>query len=314
MHKLRLLTIAMLVLPGIGCISAVAQEEGGGRHLQLPPGATLTMVAATQADPTLKTEYDNPSIVVLPKNPRPELVVFLPGSHGSPQAASNLFGVLTAGGYRSISLMYEDVPSEADACKENNPDPSGPDPQCSRLFREERIFGDAPDAAVQNTVQQSIDYRLVKLLQYLDKQQPSKGWGQYLNGDQPAWSKIIITGHSQGAGHAAYIAKKFKVARVVLFSGPADFVGEKGKEHAADWVTEPNKTPAADWYGFYHEKERGAQAFVFTYPALGLTADHTYIEHLEPTSTNKAAYHTAGPSDIRYAPQWRAFFGIEPVK
>jgi predicted esterase len=53
---------------------------------------------------------------------------------------------------------------------------------------------------------------------------PFESWAQYLaTPDSIDWSNIIVGGHSQGAGHAAYLAKFNSVNRVLLFSGPNDY-------------------------------------------------------------------------------------------
>jgi hypothetical protein len=287
-------------------LSLLAAGALAQKHADIPSGLKVDQVPASTADPTLKTEYEGPNIVILPgKVTRPELVVYLPGSHGRPRAAG-LLATIAAGGYRVIGLMYNDVPSEKEPCGKSQ------DPKCAALFREERLNGDAPNAPVQNTVNDSITGRLVSLLKYLDRTQPGRGWGAYLAGDQPAWSKIVISGHSQGAGTAAYIAKYHEVARVVMFSGPADSMDEKTDHMTVDpWLNDPSKTPPDRWYGGYHAKEGDAAAFVLTYKALGIPSDHIRIFTLQPEGNGPSAYHTFGPSDERNADNWKFFYGIQ---
>ena len=52
---------------------------------------------------------------------------------------------------------------------------------------------------------ESIVARLVAALRALDRQAPREGWGAYLDGDQPRWDRILVSGLSQGAGMAAFI-------------------------------------------------------------------------------------------------------------
>jgi hypothetical protein len=63
---------------------------------------------------------------------------------------------------------------------------------------------------------------LTRLLQALARDHPTEGWDQYLTNGTPNWPKIALTGQSQGAGMAAYIAKRVKLARVILSSSPWD--------------------------------------------------------------------------------------------
>merc|ERR1712232_752412 len=44
----------------------------------------------------------------------------------------------------------------------------------------------------------------------------------------PDWTKIVISGHSQGASHAAYIAYRKPVAGAIAFSGPQDMCQDEG--------------------------------------------------------------------------------------
>ena len=65
--------------------------------------------------------------------------------------------------------------------------------------------------------------RLGDLLVYLDSLYPTEGWDAFYNTKGfPKWRKIIVSGHSQGAGHAAYLAMKFKTRGTIMISGPQD--------------------------------------------------------------------------------------------
>ena len=107
------------------------------------------------------------------------------------------------------------------------------DSSCFDDFRQEINFGTPVSAVVQVDSANSIVNRLSKLLVYLAKQDPAGGWAAFLKGNQPRWDKIVIAGHSQGAGHAAYLGKCFKLAGVLMFSGPQDYL--KVFHHPARW-------------------------------------------------------------------------------
>ncbi len=51
---------------------------------------------------------------------------------------------------------------------------------------------------------------------------------QPLENGAPKWGRIVLAGQSQGAGMAAFIAKRQAAARVILFSSPWDFVVSDG--------------------------------------------------------------------------------------
>ncbi len=281
-------------------------------------GLHTTEVIPTVADPELKTEFNDANLVVVPSaRTRRELVVFFPGTHGRPRENTTIIDTIAAGGYRVVGLMYDDAPIGELKCRVND------SKTCLGSFREERVNGDAPEALEQNTVRESIVFRLTKLLQYEARANPGAGWEAYLDGDQPKWSNIIVTGHSQGSGMAAYVAKQHEVARVVLFSGPSDGVGLRAGMDAKDvqlsaWLAGPSKTPPDRWYASYHDKEVVNTLSPMEYAALGVPPDHITVFTLEPPAnshaTGKLAYHMAVVNDPRYQPQWRKMFGIVPSK
>ena len=263
------------------------------------------MVLPTSADPGLKTEFNDPNVVVMPRGAaRPELVVLLPGSGGKPSGYPLLISTLADSGFRVIGLMYDNRPTEDKAC-----DKSG-DLECHRAFREERFAGDAPQATVKNTPEEGIEHRLVMLLKYMDKEHPKDGWGQYMDGDKPAWKKIIITGHSQGSGHAAYIAKHYEVARAVLFSGPYDGIDLRTAPKLAKWLSDESKTPMDRWYAEHHEQDLGAPILPMTLGALKVPADHIYVSKLESAFGSTLSNHMMGTHDERMVPVWKWLFGV----
>jgi hypothetical protein len=64
--------------------------------------------------------------------------------------------------------------------------------------------------------------RLVSLLRNLHKTDPTAGWSKFLksSSDTLDWPRIIVGGHSQGAGHAAFLAQQVPAAAAALLSGP----------------------------------------------------------------------------------------------
>ena len=51
-----------------------------------------------------------------------------------------------------------------------------------------------------------------------------QNWGQFLSGGSIQWDHIIISGHSQGGGHAAVIGISNPVRRVLMFASPNDHI------------------------------------------------------------------------------------------
>jgi hypothetical protein len=118
-----------------------------------------------------------------------------------------------------------------------------------------------------------------------------EGWADYLENGQPKWSKIAVSGLSQGAGMAAYIAQKTRVVRVILFSSPWDNYGPR--QTLAPWVVAGHgETPVDRWFAAYHEKEPTAATIARAYAALGIPSAQIRILSLEPAPNASAnAYH-----------------------
>lgn len=199
------------------------------------------------------TAFNDPHLVYFNRDvkPRNELLVFLPGTNGKP-GGTNLFCQTAADlGYHTLSLSY---PTDTAAAAVRN----SKDPQAFEKFRLEIIEGRDLSPRVSVNRANSIENRLIKLLQHLDKSDPKGGWGQYLTTSATApgelnWSKIAMSGHSQGGGHAALIATKHRVARAILTGAPKDFGRVLNKPAA--WYGNP-ATPVSGFFTFNHELDR----------------------------------------------------------
>jgi len=257
-------------------------------------------------DPSI-TEFDEPNLVLRPARVAPgtPLVVFLPGTSGQPAGAGALLKVVAGQGYPVIGLEYANEPAVVQAC------PRNPDPACSSDFRRMRVRGDGPSSVVSNSRAASIQGRLAGLLARLDRENPAEGWGGYLKDGAPDWSRIVVSGLSQGAGMAAWIARETPVARVVLFSSPWDFT-TPGRR-LAPWIDGPGATPPERWYAAYNSRENTADLLAESYRRLGVPTTHVRIfsEALPEGFKGEGAnpYHPIGIRDPRYADDWRFLYG-----
>jgi hypothetical protein len=253
--------------------------------------------------------FDQAHFVLLDAGTRPDadLLVFLPGTGGVPPGPLPFLKQAADAGYRVVSLAYNDTPSVAVYC------PRKPDLSCSERFRRMRIYGDGIglDPAIDNTTAESIVNRLVKLLQYLDRQQPDQQWSRYLKNGELSWSRIAWSGQSQGAGMAALIAKEHVVARVILFSSPWDFVVSRGGVRSlAPWISAPSQTPPERWFGGYHARENTADLIARSYAALQIPPDHIRVFTLDLPPARRHGnnpFHGDGIRNPGYA-QERGFF------
>jgi acetyl esterase/lipase len=276
-----------------------AQERAAGAVRD--SAFVIHLVLPADADSAIH-RFTEPSYVVFERATGPDapLLLFLPGTGGRPQNASEFAKTAARQGYRVIGLEYTDVPAVAQIC------PRERDPQCSEKVRRKRIYGDDVTSLIDDQPGESIVRRFTALLHLLDRQHPEEGWSRYLDGGQPAWSRIAVSGLSQGAGMAAFIAQRSRVARVILFSSPWDSYGPR--RTLAPWLMRgPGETPSDRWFGVYHQREPTADQIARAYSALGIPPSQTRIFTLDPAPSAPAgAYH---PSVVANAATPRAVDG-----
>jgi pimeloyl-ACP methyl ester carboxylesterase len=263
-------------------------------------------VVPSRLDPAVKA-FDDPNLAIVePGLPADApLAVFLPGTEGKPAYNLQLMRFVARLGYRAIALSYDNDVSVTQPC---TPDP---DPDCASDFREMRVFGTGKSRAVHNPAAEAIVPRLIILLRALDRAHPQEGWGRHLDGDNLRWDSILLAGQSQGAGMAAWIAKRHLVRRVVLFSSPWETSGRQRKP--APWIAGPSVTPIARWQAAYNAHENTVALIRPAYAALGLPEAQIHVLALDLPpgfgANSPNPYHGAGIRDPRYAEVWRTMFG-----
>lgn len=191
---------------------------------------------------------------------RGELLVFLPGT-GATTDDQNEFGRTAARlGYHVVYLMYpNDVP--AAVCQDDEGENS------FENFRREIIGGGDRDPRVTVDFADSIERRLLQLIRWLAANRANEEWRQFLAGDEPAWRKIALAGHSQGGGHAQLLAKDHPVLRVVALGSPKDYNQRHGRPAA--WYG-GGATPPGRLFALIHEQD--TQAISYTQQLENLRA------------------------------------------
>lgn len=218
---------------------------------QLPKSAANpTATRPSDTDSRIST-FNDPHISWLPTTKsRNQLLVFLPGTGGKPKEQFSFAETGAALGYHVIALMYPDNIAAQKKCS------GSPDPQAYTKFRMAIIEGGdiGPHRHIDRA--DSIETRLTQLLNYLDGQQPDRGWRQFLNANKKiAWNKVVIAGHSQGGGHAYMIAKIHKVARVITFGSPKDYSFYFNRP--AQGFDADTQTPLNRYFAFNHMQDNG---------------------------------------------------------
>ena len=172
------------------------------------------------------------------------------------------------------------------------PTPSPGDPDCALKFRGERFYGggyDSPFIAVDRA--HSVLNRLIKLLGHLERGYPDEGWGSFVSqrpsavygGFKPRFDRIMVSGHSQGAGMALFTARERSVLAVAMFGGANDYaVAPNGDVAVADWVRGALATPSRRIFGFSHTEENGHAGQLAVWAALGLPGTPATVDAATP--------------------------------
>jgi hypothetical protein len=201
-----------------------------------------------------------------------KLLVFMPGATQTPGAYQDVQRVAAAAGYHVIGLMYPNGVNLATACAE--PD-HAPADACFNNARLQILDGLEPTVEPTNVVSvdvpNSINNRLTKLLQYLATRFPEEGWERFLLNGAPKWSQIAVSGHSQGGGEAALIAKLNVTDRVVLFSAVPDTNTGLVSPTAPSWEF-GHATPTERYWGLAHHQDPRYAAIATGWDALGMDA------------------------------------------
>jgi hypothetical protein len=155
------------------------------------------------------------------------------------------------------------------------------DPSCGAAIGDCRLeMLDGSDHSAHLTVNRadSIEGRVVKALAYLAKMNPQGDWGYFLDGDQPRWSSIIISGQSFGATTAPLIAHYRPVVRSVSLSGPLD--------NGAAWQKAASMTPLDRFYFFSHVNDGQHPSHMSSMAAMNIPGMPVNVETSMPPYAN----------------------------
>jgi hypothetical protein len=211
------------------------------------------LVRPSQTDSGIRT-FDFPHGIYLPAadSHRRGLLLFIPGTDtdttGKAQSPGAPWFCHWAAllGYHVIYLMYPNTVAAAEACRDS------PDSNAFAEFRWALIEGgDTPFIKVPR--EESIENRTIKLLAYLQRRYPEQGWGAFLRNGDIAWERVAVSGQSQGGGHAAIIATRYMVARVLCFGAPKDY--SRRLNAPATWY-DKSVTPPGRYFAFNHKQDK----------------------------------------------------------
>ncbi|TGK87524.1 hypothetical protein EHQ24_03050 [Leptospira noumeaensis] len=216
---------------------------GALTRLQIQPSQTSSSI----------TSYNNPHHVYPPQSTvsrKNILSVFYPGTGSSPCEVGAILQQGASRGYHVIGLNYPNNDAVNGICNQGD---ARSDVSCFENFRNEVVTGVDVSPYISVDINNSIEGRLVFLLQYLISTRPGEGWDQYITGNNINWSLVYVGGHSQGSGHAAYHGKRRAVARVSIYSGVSDYSLQYSS--IPSWLGAAQTAPAGSYYGLIHEND-----------------------------------------------------------
>ncbi|WP_425269828.1 BPSS1187 family protein [Leptospira perdikensis] len=216
---------------------------GALTRLQIQPSQTSTAI----------TSYNNPHQVYPPQSNvsrKNILSVFYPGTGSSPCEIGAILQQGASRGYHIIGLSYPNGEAVNSLCNQGD---ARFDTNCFENLRNEVVTGADVSPYVSVDVNNSIEGRLLALLQYLVSSRPGEGWEQFFAGNNINWNLIYVGGHSQGSGHAAYHGKRRAVARVSIYSGVSDYSLQYSS--LPSWLASAQTAPAGSYYGLIHEND-----------------------------------------------------------
>lgn len=178
------------------------------------------------------------------------LVVHIHSSLGTParqigDPTQNFYNAAAQAGFHVIAISYRSNSVVGITC--NN------DPDCFERVRRTLVTGvaaaGAPRTLMNITVDEGIIARIDAAIRYMAAAEPSGGWAQFIAdpaasdaAQRIAWAKLIATGHSQGGGHAAFLAQLYPLRRVIQLSSTCDATGSTPAPWTAasrTWATSP---------------------------------------------------------------------------
>jgi hypothetical protein len=231
---------------------------------------------------------------------RGQLMVFFNGSGGSPRAGTGTstaswYGVSRGAGYHVFAVSYASDESIGSLCRMND--------ACFEPTRLAMLTGTAQAGAAAPVADlradEGAEARVLAGLRLLVALDPQGGWDAFVDGDQVRWEKVVTAGHSQGAGHAALVAKRRTVARAIMLAGPCDQVNGA----AASWMKRDASfaTPAERFFGLGVDGDMTCPTFATNWDALQVPM----AQQLKGSACVAADAHGAPLSCANNAGLWR---------
>jgi hypothetical protein len=222
----------------------------------------VTSVAPDTTSAAIGAPDSNDLVVIDPAaRSNGELFVFLPGTGAAPDCCELILKEAASMGYAAIGLSYPNSTSVKSRCVD--------DGGCYAMARADEFNGSHPSAASSQSPENAVTFRLTSLLSYLRRKQPNRTWGKFLSAGTVDWPKVVIGGHSQGGGEAAYIGTVERTEGVLMLSAPEDATGGTFPT-PAPYLSASKRTPSERFIGFDHTADPSHLEVTTDWSALGL--------------------------------------------
>jgi hypothetical protein len=262
---------------------------------------TTFFVKPSQTDNAYPASSDSNYVAINTSvTPLNKLLFYIGGTNSSPKRTTLFLKLAADLGYNAISVTYPNSTAIQTACGASS------DVNCYTNFRQEVCYGTPLSSGISIDTLNSLNTRAIKLLQYLDATYPSQNWGQFIINNTIDWSKVVTSGHSQGAGNALYFASLNSIDRCIMFSGANDF--SNFYSAPPHWISGSFATPKNKIFSFLHLQDDGVPyaSQIQVTQALGLWVngdDSTSVDNLiSPYNNSHLLYTNETPQSMLITP------------
>jgi len=208
-------------------------DSAGLRTWAVPPASTDRCISLR-----LDSHLAQRASTVAPKG---RLFVFLPGTGGGATDYRLIGAQAARNGYHALGITYPNETAVATLC-------NGRSASCYGDTRRAMLTGRSSSAALTVSRANSIENRVIRLLQFMHLTDPEGAWNQFLVGDTAVrWNAVSVAGHSQGGADALFIAQRHEVFRATTYASFGDVL--PSGQTLAPWLTQPFATPMSRVYG-----------------------------------------------------------------
>lgn len=206
------------------------------------------------------------------------LLLFFPATGARPGEYRLFLDTAEDAGYHVLGLDYWNLGRTLSGTCTTNP-------RCYTELQWNRFNGSDSSSYSRVSPAGSITARFRDAITHLEQVDPAGGWNQFLSASGTIeWSHIVVAGHSQGGGMAAFIAHFRSVAGAIMVSSPVE---SDGTFHAS-WMDHPSATPVARQYAIDSQQDGFGPKIWGSWRVLGFSgAQGPWRTELQPPAVGQ---------------------------